>query len=340
MFDEDYPMLALGESYVSHELDFTGIHIMQEVNMVEMKCLALAAVGTVYETNILMEDVAAIRTSIANGLQKLIQLIRSLTMKFQTMVTTLVGRNAIWLESVKTKINKDSIKDSFAFAIYPYWTNMSKLTGYRIPEYRETDQEFMDSLSSESSFKEKYFKDMFVKSDGESVYDPKTFFRGQSEQLSIDKTTFLSHLDNMIKFVESYKGYAKVVVDQNNKFIEIINTAASKVKTAPIQETSYLLESVRVILEAEDAAKPVTSTEVKKEEKTGEKPAEQQPDNREGEKSSGSGIRNLAASRQTYARVCYGVNSARMTVLEECYNSYVKALSLALIQKKIEPAKK
>jgi len=326
----DFPATSLEESYSSFELEFAYMDVIREAYMLEIKGSALSCVNIIMETQLLTEDAAKIRTNLSNALKRIVEIIEKLTRKFEHLVASLTGRNKKWVTRVKSQLADANVADNFKYEMYPYWTNLSKLVSYQIPEFQESNEEFMNSLSSESTFQEKYFKEFYIQVDGKTVYDPKTYFRGKSSKIIVDKKTLLSHMAGMIQYVENYEQNANKVIAQNKKLIEIIGRAAGKVKTAPINETSFIMESIMLMLEdTED--KPATSGDVEKEENKSDDPAKS--GGNEGEKTA-TGVKNLANSRQVYARACYEVNGARMLTMETAYNDYVRCLSAALRSQK------
>lgn len=307
-------------NYDSYEIQAARRAIICETNILTMEAALLESSVTAYQVDLLTEETQESRNRIAEAIQKMIDAIRKLTQKFQHIAATMVARNVKWLAATKNTLTPDNIRDNYSFTMYPYWTNIREAASMTMPSFRESDATMLDTLRDATSFKETYFKKLYVNSgEGGTSFDPKGYFRGSAEKTNLDKRGLLSHHSQMIAFVEDYSSNIKRVVDSNKQITEILEQAAIKIKSAPLQEASYLLESVLFLLE--DSG-PVTSGQVERDNPD----ADAKPKNG----SDGVSARELATTRQTYGQVCYGVNSARMSVMEECYDTYVKALSLAV----------
>jgi hypothetical protein len=308
--------------YESYEIESARRAIMYEASILTMKSSLLEAAITAQQRDLLTEETQESRNRLAEAVQRMIEAIRKLTQKFQHIAATMVARNEKWLASVKTNISPETIRDNYSFTMYPYWTNIREAATMSIPSFRESDSTLLDTLRDATSFKETYFKKLFVNSkEGGTSFDPKGYFRGGADKVNLDKRGLISRHTQMLSFIEGYAETVKRVTESNKQIMEILEQASIKIKSAPLQESNFLLETVMMILED---GKPVTSGEVERD----------NPDDKD-KKTGSNGIsaRELATTRQTYGQVCYGVNAARMMILEECYDNYVKALSMALVNK-------
>lgn len=313
-------------SYMTHEYQLGVSEILYETATLLEKTELFEYASDEYSYNVLFEDATAIKTGIVNAINKLIEIIKGLTLKFQNMALTLVAKNKKWLEGIKDVVQKDTVSDNFTFEMFPYWTVTSKVINYNIPEFTETSEEFLNLLNDADAFRSKYFKDLYVTKDGKSTFDPNTAFRGgKTEKIAINKATFLSKAESMINFVETYSETVKKIINKNNSIIDILKRAVSKIRTAPIQESvDDFVDTIHTLLEAESTAlEPATSTSI----------ATVDKDNKDSEKKENttdkSDVKKITHSRQQYATLCYEVNSARMRIMEETYNAFVKCLMSA-----------
>lgn len=316
---------SVGGNYMSYELDSLRLQVMQEVNILQMKEYLLSESTIVYDRTVLMEDAASARQKISIAITKMIDVIKRLSQRFQTIALTMVARNKNWLEAAKKKIDQNTVIENYSYTIFPYWSTLHKLTTFQIPFFQESNPDLVQSLHNEGAFREKYFKDTFIRKHGQLVYDPKGYFRGKVEKIIMDKKGLLTQKSAMLQYIEKYADIVKKIADSNKMITGVLEIAASRAKTAPIREVSYLVETVLTLLE-DDAAKPVTSNDVDKAStvKDGEAPKPQE------------NVKDLVTARQNYGKWCYEMNAARMLIAEECYNSYVKALSAAMYHSKKE----
>lgn len=215
---------------------------------------------------------------------------------------------------------------------------MTILLNTQVPDFQEND-EFYELLNAPESFTEKYFKQLYVSIDGKNVYNPKVAFQGKSsEKVSINKEELLPLIEGMVTFISTYNEKVKDVIKKNNHITEVLNKAVSMIKRAPVTESSNCIGNTIIkLLEADEPATTATIDDADK-----KKDGLAGDDKREegGEKTQASDIKDISVERQAYAKICYGVNSAKMSAMEGAYNAYVKCLMAAKNSTKKEPAEK
>lgn len=271
----------------------------------------------------LTEAVENNKNFLISAFEKLIQAIRTLSQKFITLANKLVTRNRSWLEGVKNlQQNTGKIPDNFKVEIYPYWRGESKLRNYRFPEFQESP-EFIEELKDIDAFRQKHFKDLYVTADGKTEFQPKVVFQGGNQKVTMDKRMLLQQLGNMIKYVDGYSDLAKSINDRNNRIIEFLNNSIRKIRTAIFRESDELLDTVNTILEQDG---PVTSNNID----NGNKEDPDKEDKREEGKDASKLTKDMIAARESYNRIVYSINSARMGIAEACYNAYVKTIHSAI----------
>jgi len=324
MFDNNV-ILFEGINYHPSSFDFINSDLIKETNILYSHTMLLEFANNSYEERLILEAITDIKNSLISAMQKLYEIIKNLNAKFQNFITRLVSGNKKWIEKIKAELDENTINDKFSYEIFPYWKNSSKLLSYKFPDFQENNVDFLEELKDEDKFKEKYFKDLFITVDGKTTFDPKTFFRGSDKKVSINKKELLAHLKYIITFVENYSELTRPIVDRNNKLLEILNKGLSKIKTAPLKESNMILETVLTLLEQGD--KPITTKDIDKNSIGDTKNPEQ--DKRIGEKDPNIDVKTEATIRQTYNKICYQINSARMMIAEENYNSYVTLLNNA-----------
>lgn len=261
------------------------------------------------------------------ALKKLIAAITALSRKFMTLANKLITKNKAWLAKVKAKSAiGDKVPDNFKAEVYPYWRGEDKLRNYRFPEFRETP-EFLEELKDVESFKQKYFKDLYITENGKTEFNPKAVFQGGTKKVVMNKKMFLEQYPNMVKYVESYAELARSINTRNNKIIEFLNNSIRKIRSAVFRESNEFLDTVNMLLEQDG---PVTSNTVDKQEQPSGSDDPNKPDKREEGKDPNQITKNMVNAREQYNRIVYSINSARMGVAESCYNAYVRLIHSAI----------
>jgi hypothetical protein len=273
----------------------------------------------------LTEAVENNKNILIKGLEKLIEAIKILGQKFITLATRLVTQNKGWLDKAKAANISETVSEKFSLDIFPYWKMESKLRNYPFPEFKETP-EFIQELGNLDEFRQKYFKDLHVTTDGKTEFQPKEVFQGGHTQIKMDKKVFLEQYSNMIKYIETYDDLSKSINTRNTKIMEFLKNSVNKIRTTTFRESNELLTTINTLLEQDG---PTTSSNIDdKQDPKSQDP--NKPDKREEGKDPDKVSKDLVKARESYNRLVYSINSARMGVAEACYNAYAKAIHLGI----------
>jgi hypothetical protein len=318
------------ESYGAPFIQGSYRNIIREVESISSKTYLFETATNEYQRYLINEAVETNKGFLVQKFEKLIQIIQDLAKKFVDMASSLITKNAQWLVNLKNNMKLENIPEDYSFSIFPYWKNDNKLINYRFPEFQESDAGFLASLGDEEEFKHKYFKDLYITKNGEEVFDPKTVFRGSETIIIMTKQILISQYPEMLYFVNDYKNVITIITDRNNRIIEFLKRTVSKIRGTLFKEGNYLSNTISILLE-QDAAAPTTSADIEKEkEKDNGVPKDDQREEGNSDAQDGKQNMNEFAARETYKRIVYSVNSARMIVVENCYNDYLRALFLAI----------
>ena len=321
MINVNVPILSSSDDYCPIEINILGV--VKESDLFEYTIHLIETVTNSYDKSLLEATLVETKNRIIASLQKLFEIIKNLSEKFKNYVIQLVNSNAKWIAELKTNLNEESISDKFKYNMYPYWKNKDKLLAYRFPEYMDSNTELIEDLKDETAFKEKYFKDLFVTIDGKQSFDPKAFFRGAPNKITIGKKELIPQLNNMISYLEKYKELTKNIIDRNNKILDLLNKTINKAKAAPMNETNMILETVCLLLEQEEG--PTTSNKIDDKSSNTDAVDDKNKDTKNNE----PGMKDAIDSQQIYNRIIYPINSARMIISEETYDEYAKCLHAA-----------
>lgn len=273
--------------------------------------------------------------------KKLMEFIIKANDKFRKVSVEFKKANVDWIRQSK---GKDNGKDPGEFETYPYWDGFSVLEKIELPPMNTAEQEIGLLLNNNGiGFKQKYFPKELFKDDGTIN---KTYFRcgkdidEEKAKMKINKTNVGQYYDKALKILESQDSVSNKIYSEN---LELLN-ALKKIKTVKMNE-SYALsmsefkdEYYSLLLEADDNGYEVNSgdnsnasTDATKDTAIATTPAdiENKIDRKDktvnkddADKNKNANDSNLAIFK--YVEICYGIQSARMGVIDEALGNCIK----------------
>ena len=320
-------MIVEATDYTPYDWNLVNSQFLHECVIYENK-LNLLEYADAMSNMYITEDVNSIKQNILNAVTKLIEIITNLSAKFRNIALQLVGKNKQWVQDT-AKTSANNISNDFSFEIFPYWKSALILKEIKMPTYQDTP-EFNELLNSPDNFREKYFKQLYITDGGKTEYNPKAVFRGGLKKVKINKAEYLQTVPKMQDFLNTYDAQAVEVFKENTSIIAILKKAITKIKSITLNENFNLIEhTVMSLIEAD--GDPATSTTLNDKPKSDPATSDTVDDSKKDTTagSDSANVQNTSKSYQTYSKLCYEVNAARMNIMEECYNSYIRCMMAA-----------
>jgi hypothetical protein len=293
-----------------------------------------------HKAEFLNEDVEILQEAVSDKIREfwknLKKKIKELWARFKMMIDRLVKNDRDWLVKYKGRIMNAKL-DDFEHEIHPYWKGSSVLQQTRIPAFNAGNEDFMQSLEDESTFREKHFghlKDL-TKDSENFVENLKENFRG-GDKLIVKGSALKSRISGMYEYCMQYKSIAQAISrDYNNvqKSVDAAERESARVANGPDQDAakSEGMDFLSLLMEA-DASPPAEKKETQTDRvakfkdnvdssKKTDEDSVRKVDNGSKEKAN----KNLDRYR-TYVLFCQKVLGAKQSVYEERYREYTRLL--------------
>lgn len=288
--------------------DMTGLisDVLPSLNESICKLSTIEPIGIINESTEVLNEAIMNKSNTQSMLDIIQTKINQLTDKFVKLVGDVTTANKQWLEQIQN-FDTNLLKSNKTLSItsYPYWDGLKKLRAISIPEYNERDVSMI--LTDKKTYIQKYFRTI-----PSNISDLKVVLQGGPNEIIYDGYKLLPLYKNCMDVVNNFQKIANQIRAENKKLSSVLNDA--KLSAKSLNESAMVYNSIYAdnlyssLLEASNG--PITTADLEK--------ANNPDDN-------GSPQNKITAIRE-YVILWYGVNAARMDILEKGYNECVGIL--------------
>ncbi len=347
--NEEFQSTNYLEMYMESSLNFLDIfHNIKE----ELIIFNHFAVKDNFSLEILHEEEQKFFERVKDFLKNLWERIKEIFLKFQANISRLWTKNAEWIKKYEERILNADLKN-FKYNIYPYWNGINHIMAVKVPEFNKNNQGLIESLKNEQTFIEENWSKYKPINNNNFIDTLKFYFRGASDPKEISGLELKSRLKGIIEYCKNADDIIKNIKDDITKIERSIKQAerdTSSASAGSMQDQEKKSESFFSLSEADIP----DAKEVKKHQKEMEEKNKQLKDsnneerketteevkkmkenikkdttvnNKDENKKETPRIKNKILDRYVlYVRVCQQVLGAKMSILEERYNNYMKML--------------
>lgn len=264
--------------------------------------------------NVIHEAIIS-KDKIDAAIMKSLEIFISLTAKMRKVAFELKKRNGKWFDAAsRFDINRANLND-FKYEIYDYREGIKRIENTKTPVFKSIN--IQDFSGNAETFKQTYFKDLYLKNEDGQEEISKNYFRGGPEKIELNGTQAKELFRFALDWLKNYENFCRNIESTNVSLNDLLKSSLENkniiTESTILNESFFKNEYYDLLLE--DAVDPKDIENEEKDRSNG-------IDSNRDENQKNKEINDMKEAIKKYWKVCSSIQTMKMDVAKEAYTAF------------------